>query len=345
MKYMAINKKELPNLVDALMAKYQVLAPVEKDGRVVFQQVRSAAETRLDRANASVPPKEAFFPQSERMFSFKMTGGDGAVKEPPAAEKRVLLGVRPCDARSLLMLDKVFDSEPYKNPSYVDRREKTVVIALGCNQPASTCFCTSVGGSPFGTDGSDLLLVDVGEQYVVQAVTDKGKKFLEEQKAYFTEASQAAVKKMDAAVKAAAASMKPAVKIEGVKEKLDRIFTNPVWSTLSEKCLGCAVCTYVCPTCHCFDITDEVVRETGERVRTWDSCMFPQFTQEASGANPRPTGKERMRQRVMHKFSYFPDNCGVIACVGCGRCIKNCPVNLDIREILNSISELQDVKS
>jgi ferredoxin len=343
MKYVVIRKKEMANFLDALIGKYQVFAPVKGDNLVIFREIHSGNKALLDFANSQVPPKGVFFPQSERIFGFSLASAEAGIKEPPATEKRVILGMRPCDARSLLILDNIFNGELYKNTSYVDKREKTVVITLGCNQPDSTCFCTSLGGSPFAKDGSDLLLVDLGEEYIAQAVTDKGRQFLEEQKTYFTEATEASIKKMDGIMQPTEASVKPEVSIDGLKEKLDNLFSNPVWGTLSEKCLGCAVCTYLCPTCHCFDITDEVTRQTGERVRTWDSCMFPQFTQEASGANPRPTGKERMRQRIMHKFSYFPDNCGVIACVGCGRCIKHCPVNLDVRELLNSISERQDV--
>ena len=132
-------------------------------------------------------------------------------------------------------------------------------------------------------------------------------------------------------------SIRSSLNIAQIKKALDRDFDNPLWETIHEKCLGCGVCTFLCPTCHCFDILDEGDSTQGERIRIWDSCMFPLFTLHASGANPRPGGKERMRQRVMHKFSYFLDNHEQPSCTGCGRCIRFCPVNLDIREVLGAI--------
>ena len=138
--------------------------------------------------------------------------------------------------------------------------------------------------------------------------------------------------------------MGPGIEIDGLKEKLDRSFENPIWQELTEKCLGCGVCTYLCPTCHCFDIVDETHASTGQRMRTWDSCQFPQFTLQASGVNPRATVKERFRQRVMHKFSYMIESYEQIGCVGCGRCVTECPVNLDIRHVVNSISKQEVVQ-
>ena len=121
-----------------------------------------------------------------------------------------------------------------------------------------------------------------------------------------------------------------------IKQKLEQGYDNALWDSLHEKCIGCGTCTFLCPTCHCFDILDEGA-DKGERIRIWDSCMFPLFTLHASGSNPRPTGKQRFRQRVMHKFKYFVDNNGRAACTGCGRCIEYCPVNLDIRVVLGVI--------
>ena len=129
------------------------------------------------------------------------------------------------------------------------------------------------------------------------------------------------------------------VNIKNLKEKLDKAFDASFWNEIHQKCLGCGICTFLCPTCYCFDITDEVKDEQGKRIRCWDSCMFPQFTLHASGHNPRPTYRERMRQRIMHKFNYCPENYKETFCVGCGRCIRNCPVNLDIRQIIKIANE------
>lgn len=337
MKEMKIAKSELASFLDSLISEYKVFAPVKRDGFVAFQEIHSGGEALLDYVNSKKPPKEIFFPQSEVLFTYRL-GGEGLGIEEPAFEDKqmAIFGIRPCDAKSLVIFDYIFNSQEYKDVYYTNKRERTLVIAIGCNQPSSTCFCTSLDGSPFSSDGSDLLLIDIDQEYVVQAVTDKGEHLVKKH-GQFREAEPRSLSLMRNVSQRAGALIKSKVETGEIKKKLDGMFDDPCWDWLHEKCLGCAVCTYLCPTCHCFDITDEATDQRGKRVRIWDTCAFPLFTLEASGVNPRPTGKERMRQRVMHKFKYFVDNHNMAACVGCGRCIKECPVNLDIRAVLNNI--------
>jgi sulfhydrogenase subunit beta (sulfur reductase) len=338
MQELEIAKTEVVSLLNTLIKEYKVFAPVEQNGFITFQEIHSGSEAFLDYINSKKPPKEIFFPQSERLFSYDLSKREGwGVEEPAPEEKqKIIFGIRPCDARSLVLLDNVFDGQLYKDPYYTDKRKNTTIIALGCNQPGSTCFCTSLGGGPFSQDGSDLLLVDIGEKYIIQVVTERGEKLAKKHN-NVKEAEDHSLSLMRDTIKTAEASMKSKIEVGKVTEKLDSMFDDPFWDLVSEKCLGCAVCTYLCPTCHCFDITDEVISQSGERVRTWDSCAFPNFTLQTSGLNPRPSIKERYRQRIMHKFDYFVANHGMAACVGCGRCIKECPVNLDIQVVLNSI--------
>lgn len=337
MKEKKIAKSELTSFLDSLISEYKVFAPVKRDGFVAFQEIHSGSEALLDYANSKKPPKEIFLPQSEVLFTYRL-GGEGLGIEEPSFEDEpmVIFGIRPCDARSLVILDNIFNSQEYKDVYYTNKREKTLVIAIGCNQPSSTCFCASLGGGPFSPEGSDLILIDIDEEYVVQPVTDKGERLVRKH-SQFREVKPRGLSLMRKVTQKAEALIKSKVETGEVKKKLDRMFDDPFWDWLHEKCLGCAVCTYLCPTCHCFDIADEATDRGGRRVRIWDTCAFPLFTLEASGVNPRPTNKERMRQRVMHKFKHFVDNYNVAACVGCGRCIKECPVNLDIRAVLNSI--------
>jgi ferredoxin len=256
------------------------------------------------------------------------------------AKESVLFGVRPCDAHSFVLLDMLFDQEKYRDPFYVDKREKTTVISLACvHPPYTTCFCTSVDGSPTASDGADILLTEIGTDYLAEFITAKGEKLLK----YFADApkvddkAQAAKK---AIAEKAVQEIKSHIPAKAVKPILDVNFENPFWNTIHQKCLACGTCTYLCPTCHCFDISDEVKGNDGIRLRNWDSCMYPLFTKETSGHNPRPSQKERWRQRAMHKFKYFVDNFNAIACVGCGRCVMYCPVNIDIRKIVEDISKL-----
>jgi ferredoxin len=337
---MIIKKSELSNFLDKLTGQYQVLAPVKKGLEFYFQPIRSGVQADLSYSNSVTAPKGILFPQSETLFNYDVQGETADMQECLDTGKKVIFGLRPCDAKSLVLLDKVFHGEKYQDPYYLSRRANTVLVGLGCGEPRGTCFCASLDGGPFGTEGLDLLLVDIGDKYVVEVVSEKGASFL-------TGASLPLADKDDRAAAAKAketAFQACTINLEGLKEKMDVNYDDPVWGFLHEKCLGCGACTYSCPTCHCFDILDEVKDSTGCRVRNWDACMFPLFTVHGSGHNPRPTGKERFRQRFMHKFKYFVDNYGAFACVGCGRCILNCPVNIDIRQVLADIKAGGDEK-
>ena len=336
MKTKIIKKRDVADLLNKWIEEYDVFAPVKRGGLVVFDQIHSGDEVRRSYPNTTKSAKELLFPQTETLFSYKSTNGAATIEVPLIEErKRLLFGIRPCDARGFSLLDGVFDGEKYKDVYYLNRRANTLIVAIGCNKPKTTCFCTSVGGSPFSEEGSDLLLIDIGDSYIVKLVTDRGGSLVES--AGLEDATEDDLALMRKAVQDAETSMKVKLDMNGVKEKLDGMFNDPIWIELTEKCLGCGICTYLCPTCHCFDIVDEATDSSGKRIRLWDSCQFTQFTQQASGFTPRPTNKERLRQRIMHKFNYFTDSYGQIGCVGCGRCIVECPVNLDIREVLNDI--------
>lgn len=278
--------------------------------------------------------KDAVFARSDALFRYREEDGDVILRETLPEGEVLVFGARPCDARGIKMLDPVFIEDPdLHDPAYKARRERIAIIAVACNSPGPACFCQSVGGDPHGEEGADVLLTDVGDRYVAKAVTDKGNRLL----ADLDDASEADLKRAEQVAEEARRLMEKAFDVEGVKEKLDGLFEHDLWKRIHEKCLGCGVCTYLCPTCHCFDVTDEERTEGYTRFRNWDSCQFALFTLHTSGHNPRPTQMERLRQRFMHKFNYYPNKYGEPACVGCGRCIINCPVNLDIREVIREI--------
>ena len=341
MKARTIGKTELINFLAGLGSKYDVFAPVKKDGAICFEPLSSAEDVVFDYPNSLRTPKEFFFPQAEVLFTFQ--GTERQTDKPAANTKpQVLFGLRPCDSKALLLLDSVFDQEDYQDPYYIEKRKNMVLVGLACRNPQSTCFCTSVGGGPFDKEGLDILVTELDDnRCYVEILTEKGEQLIAVPKgapsgedSSFKTANKSDVQKVESVKKEAEAKIPTKVALEGLKEKLDGIFDSPLWDKIHEKCLGCAVCTYLCPTCHCFALLDEKVSSQGQRIRNWDSCMFPIFTLEASGHNPRVSNRERMRQRIMHKFNYFVDNFGQTACVGCGRCLINCPVNMDISCLL-----------
>lgn len=327
-------KKELISFLTDLSKEYEVFVPVKKDRSVSFEPFSQEEEIVFDYPNSLRTPKEFFFPQSEVLFTFhdsdKTTEDGGELAKP-----RVIFGIRPCDAKSLLLLDKVFNQEDFQDPYYVEKRDNTILIGMGCTHPQATCFCTSLEGSPFGKEGLDVILTELNDsKYFLESLTEKGENLISEG-GQFKDADESERQEADRVKREAEDKIKSMVSIEGLKEKLDKMHDSLLWDEIHQKCLGCAICTYLCPTCHCFALLDE----KSARFRNWDSCMFPVFTLEASGFNPRVSNKERMRQRIMHKFNYYLENFGEMACVGCGRCVRNCPVNMDIREIIEMIEE------
>jgi ferredoxin len=192
----------------------------------------------------------------------------------------------------------------------------------------------------------DVALSDIGDRYLIQAVSEKGKALLAEMSSSedstlgsAKEATPSELLEQERVAEEARERIRSELAIEGLKGKLDGMFEDPLWVAVAQKCLGCGVCTFVCPTCHCFDILDEGDGDRGRRVRIWDSCQYPLFTHHTSGHNPRPSGTARMRQRIMHKFHYMVENIDALGCVGCGRCVRSCPVNLDIRQVLQQIMD------
>jgi len=340
MKWKVIEKNKLPVLIRELTKEYAVFAPVKEKNIVSFERISSENQAYLDFRNTKKSPKEVFFPQTETLFTYRTGKKDVEIVEAPAVKgKRVLLVVRPCDARSFVLLDKFFSSGEHKDLYYLEKRKNTAVFGLACNSPLSTCFCTSLGGSPFGKEGMDLLLQDINDKYLIETVTKKGEELIKKFP-WLKDAEKADIERAKKLSEEAENAVKSKVSVKDVSEKLDRMFDDPLWDQIQQKCLGCGVCTFLCPTCCCFDILDEETEER-KRVRIWDSCQFPCFTLQGSGHNPRPSGKERVRQRIMHKFNYFVKNYGESFCVGCGRCVQECPVNLDIREVVGAISTRQ----
>jgi len=328
-----IGKSELAKLVEAMAADATCLGPVKDGQDTVLAELGPDTELSFDYANFRLPVKRLFFPQSEVTCVLR----DGQlVALPPPDEKTVLFGVRPCDAQALPYLTKIFSDEKYEDPYYLKRRENAVIVSLACHTPCSTCFCTSLGGSPAGRAGCDILAFDLGHELLLEAETEKGKALLAAHEALFAAPTDAQVTAAAEQGAAAEASMAK-IETDGITEKADQAFDAPLWEEIAARCVACGVCTYLCPTCHCFGFADEQVGNRTQRVKCQDACMFPLFTLEASGHNPRTTQGQRLRQRIMHKFSYTVKNVGEIFCVGCGRCVLYCPVNIDLREIIEEV--------
>jgi NAD-dependent dihydropyrimidine dehydrogenase PreA subunit len=333
-----LDKKDFKPFLQSLMDEYDLFAPVQlEEGVSVYKKIDRPDEVDLSASNPQKPAKEVFFPQSETMFRYEKAGKQHQVTSTEEVErKRVILGARPCDIQAVLLIDQVFSGKEYTDVYYVNKRKATTIIGMGCDHPLSTCFCSSMKGGPFSREGSDLFLIDLGEAYLVELLTGKGTAF--QNNKFLKEANTKEINSAKEIEEKASKKTDDSLSVVGIEKRLDQMVENPFWERVQEKCIGCRVCTYLCPTCHCFDIADEVLTNKGQRVRNWDSCLSSLYSQETSGHNPRPTNRERTRQRIMHKFNYFPKNFDRIACVGCGRCILYCPANFDIRQAIKEIN-------
>lgn len=336
-----LDKQYFEKFFKSLAKNYKIFGPAEIDDGNSLIEIDSLDKIKLDYRNTRISPKGFFFPETETLFTFDVETKKVIQKETEEEVKdknRILFGIRPCDALAISFLDKVFyDNEPV-DPYYTKRRNSISIISFACTNPRQSCFCTSVGCGPDGESGSDIIFFEMDGRYLIKTLTPEGEEILKDVKGMLKVAMKKDIEEKERLMKKAKDRLKKIFDIEDLEKKVEQIDAS-CWEELHQKCLGCGICTYLCPTCHCFDITDEVIKSEGRRVRTWDSCMFPLFTLHASGHNPRPTLKERMRQRIMHKFNYAPKDYGETFCVGCGRCIIYCPVNMDIREIIKGIVE------
>ena len=325
---------DLGGWLSAINEKQRVILPIEAADQVNYGIWTPDSAVRLDVLRTVKSAKDAFFPQVENMMNFKVDGKNLSVSMiDPAAEDFVLMGVRACDARSFDILDRVFLSDPY-DPFYAARREHATVVTLACGRPDENCFCVNFGIDPADPKG-DATMWLVGDALYIRANTEKGEALI----SALEDADEQPVAEQQANTRAICEKLPfGKLNLNGFDgDHLMEKFNNPKWAELSRACLGCGTCTFVCPTCQCYDIRDFDTGNGVQRYRCWDSCMYSDFTLMAHGTN-RPTQVERFRQRFMHKLIYFPSNNeGLYSCVGCGRCLAKCPQNLNIVKVIKAL--------
>lgn len=331
-----LKKEDLGKLIGSVTEKGgRFIAPSMEGRQVVFKKVKRSEDVVSDYILARNSYKEFLFPQTEVVANFTLGKDNVELSGVEAeAEDIVIFGARPCEAASLSALRAVFTWD-FIDEFYTKREDKTVVMTVACTKGDEACFCTTVDLSPESKAGSDIYLLETeAGDYKVEALTDKGKAFMEAHAKAFTDGNGTA-KKLFMPEKI------QGIDLAKIKERLAKKenYDDPVWGALTRKCIGCGACTFVCPTCHCFDITDEGMAFYGERRKNWDSCQYDTFTLHASGHNPRDFQYKRWRNRFMCKFNYYPNKFASKGCVGCGRCVRVCPVRLDITEVMEALSK------
>ncbi|MBQ3216039.1 MAG: 4Fe-4S dicluster domain-containing protein [Oscillospiraceae bacterium] len=335
-----INKNNLSALFAKIAESNELYLPVKSAGKTNFAAWDEAAEVDLDTLKTVKSPKDAFFPQSENLYScHKEDGKTKIVPEKLEDAPFVVFGIRACDVHAIDVLDRVFLSEPVDS-YYAARREHGIIVSYACHAPETSCFCKTFGidcAAPAG----DVVTWMIGDELYWDAQTPKGEKLTALVADLLESADAAAVEAEQTAIRSIYEKLpNGTLSLEGWgAEAAQTRFDSPIWEQLYKPCLACGTCTFVCPTCQCYDIKDYNTGNGIQRYRCWDSCMYSDFTMMAHGNN-RTSQMQRFRQRFMHKLAYYPaNNEGEFSCVGCGRCVDKCPSHLNIVKVIKAFGK------
>ncbi len=338
-----IAKENLSALFQSIAENQELYLPVEVSGQVNYKAWTPDAKVSLETLKTVKSPKDAFFPQSENLYTVQRDGKKLSIQPEALKEQNfVVFGMKACDIQGVKVLDNVFLSDPVDS-FYAARREHGTIVAMACHEPEESCFCKA-----FGIDcaepAADVATWMVEGELYWKALTEKGEELTKAVESLLVEADGADAEKLEAEKNAIHTIVEKLpysnLSLEGWNgDALTEKFNSPVWEELYKPCLACGTCTFVCPTCQCYDIKDYDTGHGVKRYRCWDSCMYSDFTMMAHGNN-RTSQMQRFRQRFMHKLVYYPaNNNGMYSCVGCGRCVEKCPASLNIVKVIKAFEK------
>lgn len=365
--------KNLQKLFDAIIdQKYTLVGPSLKNEAIVYDTIHSVDELpqgitdehagghyRIKKTSSPEAFGYTVSAQSWKRFLFppdvrlwKATRKNGKFEIEPESQapppRYAFFGVRPCELQAIHIQDKVFINKFYADPNYSLRRDQLLIIVMQCTQAGSNCFCTSMDTGPKARQGFDLAMTEIADtdrHYFVATIgTDRGAALMHS--VPHTQATEKELQQATLRENRATAMMTKTLDTAHIQELLDRHFESPRWDETASRCLSCANCTLVCPTCFCSDVEDvtDLTGTTAERRRRWDSC-FTASHSHLHGGSVHASGKSRYRQWLMHKLSYWIDQFGESGCVGCGRCMTWCPVGIDLTEEVRAFRERDVTKT
>ena len=336
-----IAKENLSALFQKIAEKGELYMPIKTAGQVNFDLYTPDADVDLDTLKSVKSPKNVFFPQSENLYTCT-TEGKKIEIEPEALKEHdfVVFGMKGCDIRGIEVLDKVFLAEPI-DTFYAARRNHGTIVAMACGEPEESCFCNVFGIDCANPSGADVTVWNTNEYLYWESVTEKGNALTEAVGDLLEDADTNTVDEMKSQIHNIVSKLPYSdLSLDGWGAGMtEEKFNSDVWNDLYKPCLACGTCTFVCPTCQCYDIKDYDTGHGVVRYRCWDSCMYSDFTMMAHGNN-RNSQMQRFRQRFMHKLVYFPENNGgMFSCVGCGRCVDKCPSSLNIVKVIKAFAK------
>lgn len=328
-------KDEVLAGLDKAAADYQLAALTKQEGNVLFDLVGNSQEIEWAYAPTVLSPKKFFFPQEEVVVEYT---ADGTITPKIDAPPLVLVGIHPCEANALHILDEAF-AESHGDPNYLAKREASVVICLDCQDVCDEhAFCYRVN-SQYAEAGYDLMLHAMNGEYAITVKTEKGNAFVEKYLST-TAVDRAAFERFQQAKAAAFGQYAPFPNLEDLPDVFEANKDHAVWQEEGDRCLSCGACIMVCPTCYCFDVADELALnlQRGERIRRWDACMLSGFAKVGSGENFREQAEDRLKHRMYRKFDYLMVKHGQSGCVGCGRCVRACLAEISPKKIVETLT-------
>jgi len=337
-KYAAIKKEDLNVWLKHLQKKARLYAPRKKENHFIFRPVKDISEVCLTYIPTILPPKKYYFPQKEKLFKFNAKLFTTA-KAFKGFEAFILFGVHTCDIAGIQCMDVVFRESP-EDPNYLNRKDKMVIIGIECLDYCDKLASCAAMGNHEPRGGYDLMMVDIGEKFVLHINSEKGERLVTNLD-YIREASETEMTSLERVREAKKKIFKPEFKgsLTEVYEAFDKNFNSGVWQDLGKRCVACGNCTSVCPTCYCFDVIDELELplHEGIRYRIWNSCQMEDFAKVAGGEDFRKGRDTRQRHRFYRKFKYPLDRFNRFFCTGCGRCTRSCMAEISLIETVNSL--------
>ncbi len=329
----------LKPFLSAVAEKMDLYIPYQVGDHLVCKRYDPQASTdpEFNETRMCTPVKEFLFPLRELAAVFPQPAPPQEVK--PFA----VFGLKPCDLRSIEILDKVFTEEDFEDPSYVAHRRAMFTISSDCSAPGESCFCSIFQGKPYPEGGFDLNVSSVTDGLIIEAGSSAGRNFLFTHAALFGDVPDALLaerKRLRLEAQRRLDQRNAEFRLDApVREVVEGRYESDVFDEAARTCVECQACTRVCPTCHCFYLYDTKRQDYFVKMKMWDSCMRAGYAEVAGGANPRRVLGDRLRHRLMHKFVYFLDRYGIDMCVGCGRCVDAEAGDVDIRVVLKKLND------
>jgi len=344
-KALFISKENLDEVLNYLSKRSTLYTPRNVADRWAYRKYSPEAAFEFNNVCAVQPAKSFLFVPKEKVAEYPSDDPDRTIK----AEPITVVGMKACDIRGILCLDAEFLEGDYPDPFYEERRKNCTIITTECYNPLDTCFCNMLDIEPFADEsaakaGVALNISPAEGGYLVDVVSTKGEEIVGENKALFSEPSSEMIEKRErdrGQLKAQLEEINKQYKTSRGRQQLCKEnLMSDKWEAAVEPCVECAACLFVCPTCHCFLLYDQKAGDKNVRIKVWDGCIYSGYGRMAGGGNPRPRHLERFRHRFLHKFDFFVDNFNLEACTGCGRCIRGCSGNIDVRKVF----KLMDVE-